>query len=105
MLFLIHYEFQIGSFYVRVVAAIGHNQIMAKLNQIMLVVEKMLKRLSAVEGHLSTVQARSTVTETDSILRAISLPLATLEELTDVENRLQTDEIFRTAMVRFCLGK
>lgn len=74
---------------------------MAKLNQIMLVVEKMSKRLSAVEGHLSNAQAMSTATETDSVLGIISLPLSTLEDLTGVENRLQNDKMFRTAMVRF----
>lgn len=75
---------------------------MTKLNQIMLVVEKMSKKLSAMEGHLSSAQAISTVTATDSVLGTISLPLATLEDLTDVENRLQNDNVFRTAMVRFC---
>lgn len=85
-----------------VVAGIGHNQIMTKLNQIMLVVEKMSKKLSAMEGHMSSAQAISRITATDSILGTISLPLATLEDLTDVENRLQNDGVFRTAMVRFC---
>jgi hypothetical protein len=75
---------------------------MAKLNQIMLIVEKMSKRLSAMEGQLSSAQAISTVTETESVLGTISLPLATFEDLTDVENRLQIDNVFRSAMVRFC---
>lgn len=75
---------------------------MGRLNQVMLAMEKMAKRLSAIEGHLSNAQAISTLTETDSVLGTINLPLATLEDLTDVENRLQNDKLFRTAMVRFC---
>ena len=79
---------------------VGHSQIMSKLNHITAMLDRMSKRISAIEAQLAgcTTEPR-TVTDTRTVLQSTSLPISTIDELNEIEQRLKTDESFRNAMV------
>src|ERR1700761_189335 len=84
----------VTSVYVDLIAAmtVGHSQIMSKLNHITAMLDRMSKRISAIEAQLAgcTTEPR-TVTDTRTVLQSTSLPISTIDELNEIEQRLKTD--------------